>query len=173
MSEPEIEWFEVVKDSADEINQLHEANCTHAKQTIENAIRIGELLSIERAKHKHGEWLPWLKANIKFDQKTAHNYRRIYKHRDKLGNVPNLTEAYRISLPGNSKARNRDVTKPKVLGLFGGIRVKLELSEKEFKLLNRALNPQSAPNEIEKAINTFVLSLRTRCSSIQRFLGTD
>jgi Protein of unknown function (DUF3102) len=107
----------VVKDSADEINQLHEANCTHARQTIENAIRIGELLSIERAKRKHGEWLPYLEANIKFSRKTADNYQRIYNQRSKLVNVTNLTEAYRISLPKESKAKNRKVIKPKALTL--------------------------------------------------------
>jgi Pyruvate/2-oxoacid:ferredoxin oxidoreductase delta subunit len=107
----------VVKDSADEINQLHEANCTHARQTIENAIRIGELLSMERAKRKYGEWLPWLEASIKFSRKTADNYQRIYNQRSKLVNVINLTEAYRISLPKESKAKNRKVIKSKALTL--------------------------------------------------------
>lgn len=78
-----------------EINRLHEEICQAARRTIQNAIRIGELLTQRRAELKHGQWLPWLDENINFDQKTAWNYMRLYEERDKLGNVPNLSDAYR------------------------------------------------------------------------------
>jgi hypothetical protein len=160
-----------VKDMAAEINQLHLEQCATAKQALETAIRIGELLAEQRGKSKRGEWLPWFDANIHFSRKTGDNYRRVFKHRDKFVNVTNLSDAYRIAIPKPKKIKKmQPVTN---IRLFGGIPVKLELSDKEFKLLNRALNPQSAPNEIEKALITFGLSLRTRRSCIQRFLGTD
>jgi Protein of unknown function (DUF3102) len=108
----------VVKDSVVEINELHQENCKAAEATIERAIRIGELLSAQRALCKHGDWLPWLKANVNFDQKTAHNYQRIYKNRVKLGNVPNLAEAYRITLP--KEKRKHSKVKPLTVRMFLG-----------------------------------------------------
>jgi Protein of unknown function (DUF3102) len=162
----------VEKDVIAEINQLHLDQCATAKQAIETAIRIGGLLTDQRAKCKRGEWLTWLKDNIQFSERTAQNYLRIYRDRQKYETVADLYAAYRIALPRSQKKVKKPTTKINI-GLFGGIPVKLELSDKEFKLLNRALNPQSAPNEIEKALITFGLSLRMRRSSIQRFLGTD
>jgi hypothetical protein len=94
----------VVKDAAEEINQLHSDICTCAQQSVDAAIRIGELLTERRSAAKHGEWLPWLQMNIQFSHDTARNYQRIYKRRDELRNVRNLSEAYRIALPKTKKA---------------------------------------------------------------------
>jgi hypothetical protein len=105
----------VVTDSATEINQLHLENCKSAEQTIERAIRIGELLTKERAERKHGEWLPWLKTNIQFSQDTAERYRRIYKHRDKIRTMRNLSEAYRIALPKGKRKPTKKVKEAKPL----------------------------------------------------------
>lgn len=41
----------------------------------------------------HGQWLPWLKKEFEFDQKTAWNWMQCYKRSDKLGTIPNLTPA--------------------------------------------------------------------------------
>jgi Protein of unknown function (DUF3102) len=81
-----------------EINRLHAEICQAARTTIEKAIRIGELLTEQKATLKHGEWLPWLKANVEFSRQTADNYRRVYEKREdiKLLNVGNLTDAYRL-----------------------------------------------------------------------------
>lgn len=84
--------------AVDEINRLHAEICEAARTTIEKAIRIGELLTEQKASLKHGEWLPWLKENVGFSRQTADNYRRLYEKRDdlKLLNVGNLTEAYQL-----------------------------------------------------------------------------
>ena len=52
-----------ISGAASEINRLHAEICQAARATIEKAIRIGELLTEQKAGLKHGEWLPWLKAN--------------------------------------------------------------------------------------------------------------
>ena len=82
--------------AADEINRLHHEIDNMARTAPEKAIRIGELLAEQHACCKHGEWLPWLKANVQFSSKTAYNYEGIYRERSKFVNVTNLAEAYRL-----------------------------------------------------------------------------
>lgn len=79
-----------------ELNQLHEQNCLAARQTIENAQRIGELLTECKASLGHGQWLPWLKANTKISERTARNYMRVFNRRDELKSetIADLTDAY-------------------------------------------------------------------------------
>ena len=82
--------------AADEINRLHHEIDNMAITALEKAIRIGELLAEQHARCKHGEWLPWLKANVQFGQATAYNYQRLYRERGKFTNVVSLAEAYRL-----------------------------------------------------------------------------
>lgn len=42
----------------------------------------------------HGDFLPWLKANCSFSQRTAYNYIGVYSHSDKIASVASLQEAY-------------------------------------------------------------------------------
>lgn len=81
-----------------EINRLHSELCGMARTSLEKAIRIGELLTEQKAQLKHGEWLPWVRENIEFSQQTASNYVRLFQNREKLPSVGNLelTEAYRL-----------------------------------------------------------------------------
>src|SRR6476619_6513834 len=87
-----------ILNAVSEINRLHGEICQAARTTIEKAVRIGELLSAQKAGLQHGQWLPWLHANVKFSRQTADNYRRIYEKREelKLLNVGNLSDAYRL-----------------------------------------------------------------------------
>jgi hypothetical protein len=82
-----------------EINRLHDE--IMGMTGLQKAIRIGELLSKINEELPHGQWLPWLQANVQFSQKTASNYMRLFEHRDdpKLVNITNLTEAYALLSP--------------------------------------------------------------------------
>ena len=86
----------ILNADAKEINQLHGEIMAAVKTTLEKAIRIGELLTERKKKCQHGEWLPWLKANVQMDQKSVWRYMQIFEHREKLGNLPNLTEALQL-----------------------------------------------------------------------------
>ena len=81
---------------ADQINRLHVAILEADRKTVSNAIEIGKLLTEQKARLKHGEWLRWFDTNIQFDRSTGENYRTLYRQREKIGNLPNLTEAYRV-----------------------------------------------------------------------------
>jgi Protein of unknown function (DUF3102) len=93
----------------EEINELHQQNLDAAKSTLERAIWIGELLTQQRANLKHGEWLPWLEANIIFSDRTARRYIAVFEQREqlKLDSVSDLADAYRF-LSDQSEADKRD-----------------------------------------------------------------
>jgi hypothetical protein len=65
---------------------------------LQKAIRIGELLTIQKRNLGHGKFTPWIKENLPFTSRTAQNYRNIYLHREKLKseNVSGLAKAYDI-----------------------------------------------------------------------------
>jgi hypothetical protein len=55
-----------------------------------------------------------------------------------------------------------------ITGVLGGIRITLELTPQEFKILNQAVNPQCSDNEESAFAVGFVRSLKTRYQVIQR-----
>jgi hypothetical protein len=84
--------------AADEANRLHDEINAAIRTSIQKAIRIGEILTQQKAKCGHGNWIPWFKANIQFSLKTADRYRYLYERRDKFVTITNLglTDAYRL-----------------------------------------------------------------------------
>jgi hypothetical protein len=74
--------------AAREINELH-------RMTVDKAARIGELLTQVKASLPHGQWLPWLKANVEFGHTQASMYMRAFE-------TQKLTPG--VSLPPTIKA---------------------------------------------------------------------
>jgi hypothetical protein len=89
---------ELTNSAVTEINRLHSEICGAARTTIEKAIRIGELLTAQKSSLKHGEWLPWLKANVQFTARTASNYLRVFENRIRLKSetISDLSDAYNV-----------------------------------------------------------------------------
>jgi hypothetical protein len=69
---------------ARQINEAHDLADASLRTGLENARRVGMLLQEARKKIKHGQWLPWLKANVKFSERAARNYLRIAEGWDEL-----------------------------------------------------------------------------------------
>lgn len=84
--------------AVDEICLLHRDILESARTTLNKAVRVGELLAEQKAKLKHGQWLPWIAENLPFDRATAANYMRVYTRRDELKckTVLHLSNAYRL-----------------------------------------------------------------------------
>ena len=112
-------------DAISEIVALHSEVVTAARTTLDKAVRIGELLTEQKASMKHGKWLPWMEANLPFSQQTASNYVRVFANRSKLPTVGNLelTDAYRLLSDGKEKtahvAHNSGDEIPTPEGLVG------------------------------------------------------
>jgi hypothetical protein len=81
-----------------EITCLHDDIIQTARTTLDKAIRIGELLVGVRAGLNHGEWLPWIKSNLPFSDRTVRNYIRCFEEREHLKSetISNLTDAYKL-----------------------------------------------------------------------------
>lgn len=81
-----------------EIKTLHGEITEAMRVGLPKAIRIGELLTREHAKLKHGKWLLWVKSKLPFTDRTARNYIQLFENRKrlKLEMVSDLTSAYRL-----------------------------------------------------------------------------
>lgn len=52
------------KSRVQEIVALHGEIIGHLKRSLEKAIRIGELLAEQKKTVQHGDWIPWMTANL-------------------------------------------------------------------------------------------------------------
>ena len=78
--------------------QLHNQIIADLKRSLDSAIRIGELLTEQKENLNHGEFGPWIKSNLPFTDRTAQNYMRLYRERDRLKTetVSDLKSAYKL-----------------------------------------------------------------------------
>src|SRR6266849_604736 len=86
-------------DTVAEINALHNELVASGKTDLEKVIRIGELLTANKAIFgKHGRWLKFIKENFEFSRATAANYIRVFDRREELKckSVLHLADAYAL-----------------------------------------------------------------------------
>jgi hypothetical protein len=91
----------VFAELAVEINAEHRHVETALRAGLEHARRAGELLLKAKQQCRHGEWLPWLKTNVKFSGRTARAFMSIASRWDELANwqdLANLTYTDAIKL---------------------------------------------------------------------------
>ena len=69
---------------ADEIVRYHLAGREAFASAAEYAIKAGEALIEAKKLVKHGDWLPWLRANCKLSERTAQLYMRIAAGKEEL-----------------------------------------------------------------------------------------
>jgi hypothetical protein len=90
--------MKTITNIAAEVNELHGELSGLARTSLEKAIRIGELLTEQKASLKHGEWLPWCRDNLKFGQNSVNRYMMVFGRQDEIPHNDEfgLTEAYRL-----------------------------------------------------------------------------
>jgi hypothetical protein len=59
------------------INAAHDQAHQSARTAIEHAVECGRLLLEAKAKVAHGQWLPWIEANLSFGVRQAQKYIRL------------------------------------------------------------------------------------------------
>lgn len=77
-----------------ELNRLHSEIEDKLRSTVQDAIRAGEILTQIKGRLRHGDFLPWIKANCHFSERTARNYIGIYDYRSKTATLADLQTAY-------------------------------------------------------------------------------
>jgi hypothetical protein len=75
----------VPADLAQAIEREHYAAITAVKDALGHAIRCGELLAQAKAAVEHGEWLPWIEANLPFGDRQARKYMRLAANSEQIG----------------------------------------------------------------------------------------
>jgi hypothetical protein len=77
---------------------LHNEIVGYLKTSLEKAIEIGGLLTEHKETLAHGEFTPWINTNLPFTDRTAQNYMRLYRERDRLKteSVSDLKSAYKL-----------------------------------------------------------------------------
>ena len=103
-----------------EIRRLHSEIVEAGRTMIDKAIQIGELLTEEKSKLEHGEWLTWLEEHIPFTRATAANYIRLYDRQDefKCKTDLHLGAAYRLlALP----SKESQTTESKPVGVTSAV----------------------------------------------------
>jgi len=71
-------------DLAAKINAEHAQAETAWRAGLEHARKAGELLIEAKEQCRHSEWLPWLKENVRFSERTAQAYMQVVKRWDEL-----------------------------------------------------------------------------------------
>jgi Protein of unknown function (DUF3102) len=66
------------------INAEHEAAESALREGLAHARAAGELLVKAKGQCPHGQWLPWLKGNVRFSERTAQAYMRVAREWDTL-----------------------------------------------------------------------------------------
>jgi hypothetical protein len=72
---------------ASDIRAEHQAALAAARDAVAHAIRAGELLLEAKAALGHGEFGPWLAANVEFSARTAQGYMQLAKLDDQKRNA--------------------------------------------------------------------------------------
>lgn len=90
-----------------EIRQLHEGILSHARQSVGNAIRIGEILTQLKAVMTRGEWMPWAESQLPFSLATAQRWMLLFIHKDdpEILKLRNLSEGYALLFRDNGNGR--------------------------------------------------------------------
>lgn len=81
-------------EAREKIINLHTGIMSAARRSVQDAIRIGEIISEQKKLLQHGEFLPWVRT-LPFTDKTAESYMKLSSHSNKIENVSNLSEAYK------------------------------------------------------------------------------
>jgi hypothetical protein len=80
-------------DLAARINEAHHLAMHHAGAAIAQAIACGQMLLEARSKAGHGQWLPWLRQNVTFGERSAQGYMRIAERAPKHSEGSTIRDA--------------------------------------------------------------------------------
>jgi hypothetical protein len=78
------------------------------QSAVAHAIKAGELLIEVKGKLKHGQWLPWLEANVTLSEREARNYMRLARNRRAVADLPSIRQAVAYLASPSTKPESPD-----------------------------------------------------------------
>ena len=100
----EIEIYDIVE----EINREHELCIGSMRNSLEHAIRVGELLTRQKEKTNYGDWIIWVQMNCRFDRSQASRYMQLYSNGDRIHHLDpkiGMRKALRILAAADKKPK--------------------------------------------------------------------
>jgi len=95
-----------------------------ATKNIGRALKCGELLTVQKEKLEHGEWIPWIKENLVFNERQAQKYMQLYNQRKEVKELTNANynsylqiDATLKKLRGNEIKKESEETKEIIVEL--------------------------------------------------------
>ena len=103
-----------------EIRQAHDDARQAARFSAERALKAGHLLIEAKATLGHGEWLPWLRANLGMSERTAQGYMRLARSGLKSATVADLGLRATLARVGRRKAPDLSLPAGRFIRLQAG-----------------------------------------------------
>ncbi|MEZ5328032.1 MAG: DUF3102 domain-containing protein [Verrucomicrobiales bacterium] len=95
---------------AEQLRQLQNQITAAVRVTLTHAMEAGSILASVKRQLPHGEFTPWLQANVPtISDRTARRYMAVHRNRDmlKTDTVSDLTEAYEMLKAPKTAGANR------------------------------------------------------------------
>lgn len=152
--------FSIDTDTRTQIIDLHNGIAASLRRSVGDAIEAGRLLSIEKERVGHGNWLPYVEG-LPFTVMTATRYMGLNEHQSKLNNVLNLSDAYKtVAQIEDNRPRGKSAPTP------AQTKSKLKAQERMAEHIeeDRKLkgNPQAyVADEVDQLIDEAKQSIRT------------
>ena len=162
-----------------EIAELHNDIAGHLQQSLDKAIRIGELLAEQKQSLKHGEFTSWIAAHLPFTDRTARNYMRLHENREKLKTetVSDLTSAYKLLTAPKEPEQHSHIQEAEAV--IQGLKDKYNVDEILADLaatdyyrgiIRQSTNAQELLNLIDK-MQSYLFNLAAFRLEIERYIG--
>ncbi|MHC4397402.1 MAG: DUF3102 domain-containing protein [Planctomycetota bacterium] len=89
---------DIEKSRISEIKAVYAELVGYLKTSLPLAIRLGKLLTEQKGSMQHGEFTPWIEANLEFSDRTARYYMGFYRNRHLLKTemVSDMKEARKL-----------------------------------------------------------------------------
>jgi Protein of unknown function (DUF3102) len=165
-----IEFVRGDEDLAGEINAEHGLVETYKHNTIEHAIRCGELLREMKRRVGHGNWLAWVQEHFQASERTARNYMEIAKSAAvaDLNEDTTMRSALRaLASPSQPREPKLEPTDAQAAGAPAGERIPIA-EEKRIPDAEVLEEPRAGLGKTERRTWT---GLPARLGTIKRALG--
>lgn len=87
----------LVVERTKQIVDLHLGIEASLRRSVQDAIKLGELLTEQKVALSHGEFLPWIERELPFNERTAQRYMLLFRYKPKCDTLSDLRTAYEVA----------------------------------------------------------------------------
>lgn len=87
----------LIAERTKEIVNLHLGIEASLRRSVQDAIKLGELLAAQKEALPHGDFLPWIERELPFNERTAQRYMMLFRYKSKCDTLSDLRTAYEVA----------------------------------------------------------------------------